>query len=508
MTMLPIPPRGGVEHASTPPAERLTLAQIDKSCAKACMVFIGSGVFWLICGSVLAMAASIKLHTPGFLDGAAWLTFGRVRPAHLNTMIYGWSAMSGAAVLLWIQARLSKARLAAPRMVLVTAWLWNLGVAAGTIAILAGYGTSVEWLEFPAWVALPVFALFGIVGLSSIWTFLNRRTSHVYVTQWYFFGAIIWFPFLYLVGNVMVHLGGATGSVSASANWWFAHNVLGLFLTPIGVGAAYYLIPKVIGKPIHSYYLSILGFWTLAFFYNWAGTHHLIGGPLPAWLITVGVVGSVMMFVPVIAVAINHHFTLFQKGVRPWALLARSPTLRFTVVGAVSYTLVSFQGSLQSLRTVNEVWHFTHSTVAHAHLGVYAFSTMIMYGAIYYMLPRLTGREWHSARLIKIHFWCSFIGIYTYWIGLTIGGTIQGMQMNDPDVAFLELMQNTEIWLHMRSGSGVLLSIGHAAFAWSVYRILFTGRTGGGPTLLRQRPPETSTSGDAEHSQTHGEARP
>ena len=144
--------------------------------------------------------------------------------------------------------------------------------------------------------------------VSALMMFSAPPGEHVYVSQWYMFGAVLWFPLLYALGNALIH-GLATGVVQAAINWWFAHNVLGLWFTPIGLAAAYYLIPKVIGRPIHSYYLSIIGFWTLALFYNWAGMHHLIGGPMPAWLVTVGIVGSMMMFIPVITVAINHHLT-------------------------------------------------------------------------------------------------------------------------------------------------------------------------------------------------------
>jgi cytochrome c oxidase cbb3-type subunit 1 len=320
---------------------------------------------------------------------------------------------------------------------------------------------------------------------ASLMMFSGRRVSHVYVSQWYLFGSVLWFPFLYVLANALIHGGLAAGVVQASANWWFAHNVLGLWFTPIGLAAVYYLLPKVLGRPIHSYYLSILGFWTLALFYNWAGTHHLIGGPIPAWLITVGVVGSVMMFIPVTTVAINHHMTT----VGHFGMLRTSPTLRFVVFGAMSYTVVSFQGSLQALRTVNEVSHFTHYTVAHAHLGVYAFFTMVMFGAVYYVAPRLTGREWASATLIRVHFWGTAAGMALYWVGLTWGGWFQGLKMNDPDVPFLDIVGFTVPYLTSRSVAGILMTIGHVAFivlAWKMFTL--KGARLVGPTLLGARP--------------------
>lgn len=457
--------------------------KIDRSARLPVLAFVLSGVFWLLAGSALALLASIKLHTPEFLADWEWLTFGRVRPAHLNTMVYGWSSMAGIGVLLWLQARLSRVQLSLPRALTVAAVLWNLVILAGTIAILAGQSTSVEWLEFPLWTAVLLTGLFVVVMAASIMTFRRRQVEHVYVSQWYLFGAIFWFPILYIAANLVIHGGQVEGIALGTANWWFAHNVLGIWFTPIGLASAYYFIPKVIGRPIHSYYLSILGFWTLAIFYNWAGTHHLIGGPLPIWIQTVGIVASMMMFIPVITVAINHHMTMvghFHK-------LRFSPTLRFIVFGAMSYTAVSVQGSLTALRTVNETTHFTHYTIAHAHLGMYAFVAMILFGSLYYIMPRLTGQEWASARAIKIHFWTTAIGMVIYFVGLSFGGVLQGLMMNDPDVPFLDIVARTIPYLWSRSFAAVLMTIGHFTFAWLVVRMLidwYRERPSKGPTLL------------------------
>ena len=275
----------------------------------------------------------------------------------------------------------------------------------------------------------------------------------------------------------------ARGVIQSLTNWWFAHNVLGLWLTPIGLGAAYYFIPKVLGKPIHSYYLSVLGFWSLALFYNWAGVHHLIGGPLPVWLVTAGIVGSVMMVIPVIVTAINHHLTVVGSFKQVWA----SPTLRFIVFGAMSYTLASMIGSLMAIRDVNVITHFTHFTVGHAHHGVYAFFAMVMFGSIYFMMPRLLKREWPSAVLIKVHFWGSAVGITVMVVALSIGGWIQGLEMNNPEIAFIDTVRNTIPWLQARSISGFMLTVGHIAFginfAWMLAGF-FGARDRKGPTLL------------------------
>jgi cytochrome c oxidase cbb3-type subunit 1 len=456
-------------------------AEIDASCRLPVGAFIGSGVAWLLIGSALALVTSVKMHTPELLGDWELLTFGRVRPAHLNTTIFGWASMTGIGVLLWLQARLCRVRLPFAGLLIAGCAVWNLAVVGGVWEILNGAGSSVEWIEMPLLWALVLAAVFGVVMLASMTMFSRRQVEHIYVSQWYLFGAVLWFPFLYLMANVLIHGGLVKGVTSSATLWWFAHNVLGLWLTPIGLAAAYYLLPKVLGKPVHSYHLSILGFWTLALFYNWAGTHHLIGGPLPAWLITVGIVGSVMMLIPVTTVAINHHMTM--RG--SFARLADSPTLRFTVLGSMSYTAVSVQGSLTALRSVNEVSHFTHYTIAHAHLGVYAFFSMVMFGSVYYIAPRLFGREWASARLIKVHFWCALVGVGLYWLALTWAGWRQGLLLNDPEVPFLSIVRFTVPYLWLRSVAGILMTTAHIAFAVLVWRMWTgKGRTHGGPTLL------------------------
>jgi cytochrome c oxidase cbb3-type subunit 1 len=480
-----------IAFASEPESDRQVFASqraaIDASARLPVLGFLTGSVFWLLAGTVLALLASIKLHNPEFLDNAAWLTFGRVRSAHLNTMAYGWASQAGIGVLLWLMARLARAELCHTRLLILAVVVWNLGMLAGTTGLLAGEGNSIEWLEFPPF-APPFFAIaFALIAVSAMVTFRNRREPHVYVTQWYLIGAVFWFPWLYTAANLLLLYAPVSGVAQASINWWYAHNVLGLWLTPIGLGAAYYLLPKVLGRPIYSYQLSLLGFWSLALFYNWAGVLHLIGGPLPAWLITLSIVGSGMMVIPVITVAINHHMTVVGN----FRQLRYSPTLRFIVFGAMSYTVVSVQGALQSLRTVNEVTHFTHYTVAHAHLGVYAFFTMIMFGSIYYIVPRLTGWEWASGRLISFHFWTTAVGVALYFLALTFGGWWQGLEMNNADVPFLTIVQHTLPYLQARSVAGLLMAAGHLTFAvLFALNLLHIGTRRRGPTLFVERPRE------------------
>lgn len=466
--------RGGtaVRAQATEEDSVTTRAVTDASCREVVLTWYVSAVFWLVAGSLLALLASYKMHSPYFLGDARWLTFGRVRPAHLNTMIYGWGSMAAIGTTFWLQGRLSRIRLPYRPLLVVAAIYWNIVVAVGTYQVLAGESTGIEWLEFPPLPATALTLVFALLFLTSLRMLVGRRSGHIYVSHWYLFGSVFWFPFLYLAAMVAMHVAPVGGTVKGVANWWFAHNVLGLWLTPTGLASAYYLIPKIIGRPIHSYYLSLVGFWSLALFYNWAGSHHLIGGPVPGWVVTLGIVGSIMMFIPVITVAINHHLTM----VGHFSVLRTSPSLRFVVFGAMSYTVVSVQGSLLALRSLNQTTHFTHYTIAHAHLGVYAFFTMIMFGSVYYILPRVSGREWWSARLIRVHFWTCAVGITIYFVSLTWGGYFQGRMMAVPENSHLAVVRYTLPYLRARSWAGSLMTIGHVSFAYLLARTLLGPR--------------------------------
>jgi cytochrome c oxidase cbb3-type subunit I len=440
-------------------------AAIDASCRGPVLALFCSALFWLAAGTILALIASTSLHAPEFFSDIfgyvpSWLTFGRVRGAHLSCVGLGWGATAAMGVNIWLMCRLSRAQLIYPKILYFAIGLFNAALLVGIIGSLAGYGEGVEWLEIPKIVTPFISLAAAIMATWSVLIFRKRKEKHVYVSQWYAFGGMFWLPWLYTTVVLLTLFIPATGVVQPIVGWWFGHNFIGLWLTPSAVGAAYYLIPKVIGRPVYSYYLSILGFWALALFYSWAGMHHLTGGPIPAWMVTASTVGSMMMFIPVSAVALNHHMTIMGH----FKELRYSPTLRFVVFGALAYTCVSFQGSVEALRWYSEVAHFTHHTVGHAHLGGYGFFTMIMFGSMYYIVPRLTGWEWSSSRLIRIHFWCTSIGISIYFVGLSIGGWFQGLALINPNIEFISIVKYTRGFLASRTLGGSLIAIGHLAF--------------------------------------------
>ncbi|MBE7417433.1 MAG: cbb3-type cytochrome c oxidase subunit I [Ideonella sp.] len=429
----------------------------DRSSAFPVFMFIAFACMWLLLGSVAGLTASLKLHMPDWLVGQAWETFGRVRTIHLTAVLYGWITNAALGIIIWLLPRLLRTPLIGAMWVMIGGALINTAIASAIGAIGAGWTDGMEYLEMPWQIGL--FVVAGMVCIIGpvLYTLVNRKVESLYVSVWYHVAALLWITLLFLVAKLPgVHF----GVQQATTNWWYGHNVLGLWFTPVSVGAIYYFLPKIIARPVRSYNLSILGFWTLAFFYGQVGGHHLVGGPVPGWLITLSIVQSMMMIIPVAAFTINMAGTMWGR----MHLARYSPTLRFMMFGGLMYMLSSLQGSFEALRSVNQIAHFTHFTVAHAHLGAYGFVTMVLFGAIYFMLPRVLHWEWPYPRLISLHFWLAAIGIGIYFVGLTIGGWLQGLAMLDASRPFMDSVAVTIPWLQWRSVGGALMVASHLVF--------------------------------------------
>jgi cytochrome c oxidase cbb3-type subunit 1 len=467
------------ELTKSPNKELLARHQADQSSRKAALAWIGSSIVWIVIGSFYGLLSSTKMHMPELLAGSEWFTFGRIRPMHLNAVSYGWASMAGIGIALFLIPRLFKTPLVGGRYAILGSVIWNIGLVLGLGAINLGLSNGEEWLEFPWQIDLLFVAGGALCAVPLLLTAKNRTVSHLYVTSWYLLAALVWFPILFFIANMPFTFPGASG---ATVNWWFAHNVLGLWVTPLGIGIAYYMIPKILGRPIISYQLSLIGFWSLALFYSQVGIHHIIGGPIPTWLVTLSIVHSVMMSIPVITVAINHHGTMIGSFGR----LKDSPTLRFVWIGSLMYGLSSFQGSMEALRGVNVITHFTHYTVAHAHLGMYAFLSFILFGAIYFIMPRLMNWEWPWRRLISLHFWLVSIGILIYFVSLTVAGWKQGVYLLTADTPFMDIVRMTIPYLEARTLGGALMTMGHLVFAFHFLAMLLRrGESRDQPTLFR-----------------------
>jgi cytochrome c oxidase cbb3-type subunit 1 len=322
--------------------------------------------------------------------------------------------------------------------------------------------------------------------------FRFRRGGQIYITQWYLLGAFLWFPWLYAAAQLMLFVVPVQGVMQAVVNWWYVNNLLFLWFGAIGLGTAYYMIPKVIGRPVYSYHLATIGFWTYALFSSWTGMQHVIDGPFPAWMVTASIAAAILTIIPVATVGLNHHMTMVGN----FQLMRYSPTLRFTVFGAMSYTVFSAVGILMSLRSVARYLSFTQASVAFSHMGLYAFYSMIIFGSMYYIVPRLVGREWRYASLIKLHFWMAVYGVGLMSLMLLAGALVEGTSLNDASLSFTETVQSVLPYLRGRSLAGVLMMVGHFVFAFHFGLMLFgLGRTASVPTFLNPV--------EAEGSETH-----
>ena len=467
--------------------ERVERALIDASTRVPVLMFYTSAIFWLLLGTLLGGFASFRLHMPDMFSGISFLTWGRIRPAHMNIMVFGWASMAGIGTAIWLMARLSRTTLRHPLLLVTGAAFWNLGVLLGVGGILAGDSTGYEWLEMPNYAAITLFVAYTLVVSWAVLMFRFRREGPVYVTQWYLIGAFLWFPWMYGAAQVMLFVAPVQGVMQTAVTWWFANNIMFLWLGSIALGAAYYMIPKVIGRPVYSYHLAAIGFWTYAFFASWTGMQRLVDGPLPAWMITASIAAMIFTIIPVATVGLNHHMTM--RGY--FGLMRYSPTLRFTVFGAIAYTLFSAVGVLISLRSMARFVQFTQASVAYTHLGLYAFFTMVMFGSMYYIVPRLVGREWRYASLIKLHFWASVYGVGLMTLLLLVGGIVQGANLDDATHAFTDSTQSILPYLRGRSVSGMLLMVAHFVFAYHFgLMLLGLGRTSSVPTFLNPKEEE------------------
>jgi cytochrome c oxidase cbb3-type subunit 1 len=444
-------------------------------------MFYTSAIVWLLIGTFLAMLVSIKMHSPDLLANCSFLTWGRVRPAHVDIMIYGWASMAGMGTAIWLMARLCRTILRSPLLLVAGAGFWNLGVMIGTAAVLSGQTTGYQWLEFPPYAAAVLLTAYILIMSWAVLMFRFRRGQQIYITQWYLLGAFLWFPWLYAAAQVMLFVVPVQGVLQAAVTWWYPNNLLFLWFGAIGLGTAYYMIPKVIGRPVYSYHLATIGFWTYAFFSSWTGMQRMVDGPFPAWMITASIAAAILTIIPVATVGLNHHMTMQGH----FALLRYSPTLRFTVFGAISYTVFSALGILLSLRSVTQYINFTQASIAYSHIGLYAFVSMILFGSMYYIVPRLVGREWRYASLIKLHFWGSTYGIGLMALMLLAASLVQGSELNDPSYGFTQTTQSIMPYLIGRSIGGVLMTVSHCVFAFHFGLMLFgLGRTASVPTFL------------------------
>ena len=482
-------------QATTPLTDDAKLrADIDRSLRHPVMFFLTSGAAWLAVSILLGVIASAKLHHPGFLSGFAFLDYGRVFPAHVNLLVYGWAMQAAFAVMLWLMARLSRKKCTAVGTILTAGHIWNLGVSIGVIGILAGESTGVHWMEFPTF-AWPV--LLASYFLITIWSFIQFRVrprNKAYVSQWYLLAAMIWFPWIYITANTLIFCLDGHPVMDAGVNAWFRSSMLFLFFMPVALGAAYYLAPKVTGRPVYSYALAKLGFWSLAIIAPWAGMQKLAGAPIPAFLPYLGAAATALIFVPAAAAAVNTLRTVLSDK----ETLSQSPALRFVTAGiggliVLAISAVFLNLPFERFETL-QLSQFTLSGYGFDLLALYGFFSLVMFGATYFIVPRLTRREWISRRLISMHFLFSCYGAVFVALVAIFGGLQQGIGLedwnNDTFSRFYPYAITMTIAWVLILFSNVFFFL-HLALMW-----LRLGRRSTHPTLLGHAHEPTSPHGE------------
>lgn len=422
--------------------------------------YLGASIFWLIFGTLIGQYVGMKFVWPE-MDTVSWLSFGRLRPVHTNTVFWGWASMAMIGLGYFVIARTSNTVIYKYKWAWRSWYLINLSVLIGNIFLLAGINNGGgEYREY-IW---PVAVLF-MVGL--IYTFrnfyktvANRRISDIYVSNWYLFGGLLWTITLAIIGYLPNYQDGLGETVIQG---YYMHQGVGMWFMTFTLGLVYYYLPSSLNKPIYSYSLGVLAFWTQMLFYTLIGTHHFIFSPLPWWLQTVAIVFSAGMFIPVVAGTTN--FLMTMRG--SWSEISKSYVLPFFLVGVIFYFVGSTQGSFQAFRFTNYVWHFTDFNVAHSHMTMYGIISFLLWACVYAILPQLTGSE-PKQFFVGAHFWMAFIGLFAYMISLMIGGTLKGLSWIDgkPFIDSVVLMQPYWVW---RAIGGSLMFLSHLVFAYNFY---------------------------------------
>lgn len=457
-------------------------ASIDRSLRHPVMFFLTSGAAWLAVSIILGVVSSAKVHSPGFLDGCGWLTYGRTQAAHLNALIYGWGFQAAFGVIIWMLSRLSRQECRASGLILTAGHVWNLGVSVGIFGILAGYGTGMPWMEFPSF-CWPVLLLsyFAIVVWSLV-QFKVRPEGHVYISQWYLMAAMIWFPWVFITANILLHIIPGNPVMAAGINAWYKSSLIFLFFTPVALGAAFYLVPKVSGRPIYSYSLAQFGFWALAVIMPWAGMQKLTGAPIPYFIPYLGAAATIMFFLPAFSAAVN----ILRTAIADPEVVNNSPTLRFTMAGIVGLIMMAAAAVFLNMPGKTLAFaQFSMSGYGFEILSIYGFFSFVMFGAIYFIVPRVTRREWLSRRFIKWHFFPSVYGVAIIALIAIFGGIQQGIGQEEFEQSWSEVAKRAVpyAWAITIVWCFILLSnfffIVHLTVMW-----LRLGRRSTHPTLL------------------------
>ncbi len=440
-----------------------TQASIEPEHRRLILGFIITATFWLVFGSAVGEYLGIKFIAPE-LDKVSWLSFGRLRPVHTNTVFWGWASLGMIGLGYHVVPRTSNTSLFSYKIGWISLISINLAVILGNICLMAGVNNGGgEYREYIWPVALLFATGLALTIYNYYQTIANRKTTEIYVSNWYIMGAGIWTLILVTIAYLPFYQDGLGETIIQG---YLMHQAVGMWFMTFTLGLVYYYLPRALNKPIYSYSLGVLAFWTQMLFYTLIGTHHFLFSPVPWWLQTVAIVFSIGMFIPVTAGTAN--FLLTIKG--SWKMISDSYVLPFLFIGVIFYFIGSSQGSLQAFRFTSVIWHFTDFNVAHSHITMYGIISIFLWGFMYYLMPAITGRNPREV-LVGMHFWLAVIGLLLYVFPLMIGGTLKGLSWlnEEPFISSVVLMIPYWIW---RAIGGSFMFLSHIVFAYNVYYMM------------------------------------
>ncbi len=462
----------GSEHSgdtssALPAEEHISTAEIDASLRWPLLAMFTCAAFWLLAGTALSLLAAIKMHKGDFLADCAWVTLGRVRPAALNAILYGFASQAALGVSFWLLCRLGNVRSAFQVAIAIGTKLWNIGVLVGVIAILGGASTGFEWLEMPRYAAGLMFAAYAVLGVCAVGTFQMRRVQTLYPTQWFIFAALFWFPWLYTAANYLLVIDPVRGTLQSVVAAWYAGGFMHLWLGFLCLGIIYYFVPKLSGQPLYSGQMAAFSFWSILIFGGWAGLASLQGAPVPRWVPAAGVAATLCLLVPLLSNAVN-----WAKTSCPMELFKKSPEARFISFGLVCYLLAGVAELTLACPAYQKTLGLTLAGQGARAIAIYGFIGSALLGAIYYILPRLVQVKWPSEGFIRTHFALHAAGALLAFAGLAVGGVLQGSKLADPATPFLVIAKGSAPFVGLATLGVFLMLVGHAIFAFNLVRLV------------------------------------
>ncbi|MCS1409516.1 MAG: Cbb3-type cytochrome c oxidase subunit CcoN1 [Verrucomicrobia subdivision 3 bacterium] len=446
----------------------IPVQELDRSCRVPVTFMFGEAAGWLFLSSLFALLNSVRFHAPDLLAHCPWLTFGRIQAAANVIFIYGFALQSAFAVALWLLVRMGRNVLVLPGYVLLGAVFWNVGVLVGVVGILAGEGTAYELFEIPKYASPILFVAYAIIGGLALVTFQRRQVRELYVSQWFLFVALLWFPWIFSTASLLLHFYPVRGVAQVAVAGWYATGLKTLVLGGVGLSVIFYLIPKLLRRSLHSHHMAVFAFWLLLFFGNGAGV--LSGTTVPSWISALSATMTFFVCFATVLIGLNLYLTVGDQVNR---LL--EPEFRFVLVSLVSFLLVGVLGAINAHSSVAALTQFTLVLSGFNQLVLGGFIAMGLFGIAYYLLPRILGTEWPNDRLVNLHFWVTVVGL-----GLTIGifglgGLIQGQTMNDASIPFAVVTKVALNFIRMETVGSLLLAGGSLLFLVNVGRISCQG---------------------------------